>query len=230
MYSEQAVIPGAPAVAARPVDPNDLAGLLAGVPGGAELAKVILQPPTAKFIHAPPGSGIVDPTTGQVVGTVPALPKDNRMSVKTEVRPDGTYALTTDTLTGETTVTKLPGIPGQPQFAPQQPQQPTAAQSFTTAMQNYQAARDAYGEEDPRTKNLGAIAAGLRRVDPESGTPITAPKTVDPLKQAIADMMTNKKPPGPGITPPAPPRPAPRPAATPAPPPRPAALPGPFVS
>ena len=194
MYSEAETLPGKVATPR-----NEMLAAILGEPGAAAILEQMYPKPT--YGNAPPGTALTK--NGALTGeTVPALPKDNRLSVKTEVRADGTYAITTDTLTGETTAAKIPGVPGQPQFAPQQPQQPTAAQSFTTAMQNYQAARDAYGEEDPRTKNLGAIAAGLRRVDPESGTPITAPKAVDPLKQAVADIIANRPPPGPGITPP----------------------------
>jgi hypothetical protein len=206
MYSEAETLPGK---AATPK--NAMLAAIFGQPGAAEAIEKMYPKPQA-IVHAPPGSSFFDPNTNQVVGTVPAAPKDNRMSVKTEVRPDGTYALATDTLTGETTVTKLPGIPGQPQFAPQRPEQPNAAMLYKQTMEAYQRARDTYGEEDPRTKDLATIALGLRdRVDPGTGTRIAPPEKSDPIKDLIRESLGTPRPT------PAAPRPAPRPAATPAP-------------
>jgi hypothetical protein len=210
MYSEAETLPGK---AATPR--NAMLAAVLGEPGAAAILDQMYG--KDKVTHAPAGSAILGPN-GEVLGMVPAAPKDPQFKVETVDRPDGTYQITTNTLTGESKAAKLEGVPGKPAFAPQRPEQPNASQLYISTMKEYQAARDAFGAEDPRTKNLEAIALGLRnKVDPETGRPIETPKPVDPLKAAIADMMTNKKAPGPGITPPAPPRPAPRPAATPAP-------------
>ncbi len=203
MYSEQATIPGAPAVAARPVDPNDLVSLLAGIPGGADLAKALVPSATSKFgIHGGNAAGsptvIYNQQTGEVAQNIPGVdPMKPKYTTNTINTQEGVFREVVDER-GQVVARERVGSPVQ---QPQQPQQPNAAMLYKATLEKYQQARDLYGEEDQRTKDLATLALGLRsQVSPETGSRIETPKAVDPLKQAIADKLAGRPGPGPGIT------------------------------
>lgn len=226
MYSEAETLPGK---AATPK--NVMLAAVLGQPNADALLKQMYPEPANPQVVGP-GADLVA-AGGAVLHSTPALPKDPKdVQLKVEIvdRPEGTYQVITNPVTGETQTAKLEGVPGKPAFAPQRPErpeQPSASALYMRTMQQYQAARNAYGEEDQRTKDLAAIALGLRsQVDPTTGARTAPPEKSDPIKDLVKDALANKNPPpAPGASPPSRPRPAPTapPAAVPPPPgPRPA--------
>ena len=130
-----------------------LAAPSCGEPGAAAILDQMYAE-ADKVTHAPAGSAILGRYGPSPSGMVPAAPKDPQFKVETVDRPDGTYQITTNTLTGESKAAKLEGVPGKPAFAPQRPEQPNASRLYISTIEGVSGGAGCVSERRTRARRI----------------------------------------------------------------------------